>query len=208
MSQDKQIECRISWDNILSSSNPEQLIFRTLQLADIDAYVNYGRFETSTGKLHLIDDITTKERVYVWCPAIGNYPFCTCITCSDRRTMNHYMNYYTLDFKCQLIQELYNCGAIGPEPLWHERARVHEIVQRDRELADRRRQDMEVEERRRRDQAEAQAQQLQAQERRRELRRIQGLEKQARNRAKKLEEETIVVRVQEQQQVRHVRLED
>lgn len=204
MPADKQITCRISWDDILSSSNPEQLIFRTLQLEDVDAYVNNGRFEPATGRLHFVDDVTTRERIYVWCPERDAYPLCNCIMCEDKRTMTH----FTLDFKCQLIQELYDCGAGVANQLRYEKLRVHEIVQREREIEDRRKQDREREERRRRDQELEQQRQLQAQEHRRELRRIQGLEREAQKQAKKQEEEPIAIRVQEVQQVRQVRLED
>jgi|SRR5208282_509983 len=204
MPPDKQIECRISWADILHASNSEQFIWRMLQQKDIDAYVNNGRFEASTGRIHLVDDITSRERVYVWCPDRNAYPLCTCLICEDRRSMNH----FTLDFKCQLMQELYNCGAVTADQVRYERNRVNEIVQRERELEDRRRQDQERENRRRIEAERQQQLAQEARERRRELQRIQGFERRAAKQAKKQEEETVVIRIQETQQVRQVRLED
>src|SRR5208282_1083974 len=154
MPPDKQIECRISWDDILYASNSEQFIWRMLQQKDIDAYVNNGRFEATTGKLHVVDDIATRERVYVWCPDRDAYPICNCLMCENRSP--RVMTPYSLDFKCQLIQELCDCGAVMLHQLWHERNRVHEIVQREREIAERQRQDREREERRARDQEQQQ----------------------------------------------------
>src|SRR5208282_2153288 len=197
MPPDKQIECRISWDDILLSYNPENLIFRELQQKDIDAYTNNGRFESTKGFLHLIDDTTTRERVYVWCPDREAFPLCKCLMCEDRRTMTR----YTLDFNCQLMFELHDCGAATSGQVHCERNRVAAIIDREREIAERQRQDREREERRARDQELQQQLAQEARERRLEMQRIQGLAKQQRKQAKK-QEETIVIRVQNEPQVR------
>ena len=119
----EEIECRITWDDILSNNNPESFIFRSLQLQNINAYTVNGKFTTAKGILHCIDDVETRERVYIWCADTEKYPYCNCLICKSMPVVD----YFHEDFLCNLIQELYNCGAAKAQDVTYQRIRVSTI---------------------------------------------------------------------------------
>lgn len=119
-------ECTIKWHDIINSDNPEQFIFRQLQLNNIAAYTENGIFAMSSGRLHCIDDPELRERVYVWTRPAGAYPFCRCVTCAEKRTLT--VTPFTRDFKFRLIQQLARVNAVPFELLNIERTRIQAVI--------------------------------------------------------------------------------